>query len=85
MCTDKKLMIWSFGKFLEPIKPVKLFDLRTVEWRDYGIDLKNRPSPFEFPAFEHEERINEARNNTITQEGSQTKQGKFNNALFSLF
>lgn len=52
--------------------------LRAVEWRDYGIELKKRPSPYDFPAFEHEERINETRHTTTnTQDGSLMKQRNF--------
>ncbi|KAI6182813.1 hypothetical protein M3Y97_00421400 [Aphelenchoides bicaudatus] len=32
---------------------------RALDWREYGIELKKRPSPYEFPAFEHEERNRE--------------------------
>ncbi|KAI6217887.1 hypothetical protein M3Y95_01190700 [Aphelenchoides besseyi] len=37
-------------------QPARDLKLRAVDWRDYGIDLKKRPSPYDFPAFEHEER-----------------------------
>jgi hypothetical protein len=43
---------------------------RVLDWHDYGIDLKKRPSPYDFPAFERDERITENRQTTTTQEVS---------------
>ncbi|KAI6178148.1 hypothetical protein M3Y98_00469600 [Aphelenchoides besseyi] len=37
-------------------QPARDLKLHAVDWRDYGIDLKEQPSPYDFPAFEHEER-----------------------------
>lgn len=35
--------------------------MRNVDWSEYGIELKKRPSPYDFPAFEHEKGIGEHR------------------------
>jgi hypothetical protein len=52
--------------------------LRAVDWRDYNIELKKRPSPYDFPAFEHEG--NESRHDR--QEKSIIKIGNFSKPKF---
>ncbi|KAI6202941.1 hypothetical protein M3Y94_00499300 [Aphelenchoides besseyi] len=53
-------------------QPARDLKLRTVDWRDYGIDLKKRPSPYDFPAFEHEERNDHQSNHDHTKTGNQS-------------
>lgn len=51
--------------------------LHMVDWHDYVTELKKRPSPYEFPAFEHEERGSELRHDRST-----AKTGEFMIAVF---
>ncbi|KAI6178226.1 hypothetical protein M3Y98_00477900 [Aphelenchoides besseyi] len=53
-------------------QPARDLKLRAVDWRDYGIDLQKRPSPYDFPAFEHEERNDRHSNHDYTKTGNQS-------------
>lgn len=55
--------------------------MKNLDWKEYGIELKKRPSPFDFPAFEHEDHMKESPRTITKQDESVTKLGDY----FSLY